>query len=82
MIGAIVLAFPSRVLLEKPNTTNTYHLTQVKNLVQKIQRIIDNVILINILKTSDYEFNELNTNLERDLRMLKKRMLVLEASIA
>ena len=74
LIGAIVLAFPSRVLLGKAKHYQHLSFNSSKKLSSKIQRIIDNVILINILKTSDYEFNELNTNLEEFKNAQKKNV--------
>tara|TARA_B100000282_G_scaffold61115_1_gene40946 strand:- start:5505 stop:7121 length:1617 start_codon:yes stop_codon:yes gene_type:complete len=74
LLGAIVLAFPSRVLLGKAKHYQHLSFNSSKKLSSKIQRIIDNVILINILKTSDYEFNELNTNLEEFKNAQKKNV--------
>jgi len=74
LIGAIVLAFPSRVLLGKAKHYQHLSFNSSKKLSSKIQSIIDNVILINILKTSDYEFNELNTNLEEFNNAQKKNV--------
>tara|TARA_Y100000389_G_scaffold204465_1_gene257184 strand:+ start:1663 stop:3285 length:1623 start_codon:yes stop_codon:yes gene_type:complete len=64
-IGAVVLFFPTRKLLAigRKYMHVSYELSQKNS--RNTQRIVDNIFLIKILKTSEYEFKYFQDNLKK-----------------
>ena len=64
-IGAVVLFFPTRKLLAigRKYMHISYELSQKNS--RNTQRIVDNIFLIKILKTSEYEFKYFQENLKK-----------------
>lgn len=56
-LGAIVLAYPSYKLLALGKKYAHFFYENSQNLNRRVQKIVENMFLIKILKTVDYEFN-------------------------
>ena len=64
IVGGIVLIFPTKYLLKLGRSYIHKSYVAAKNISRNLQRVIDNIFLIKILKTSEYEFKQYNKHLE------------------
>ncbi len=64
LIGIVLLSYPTKKLLDigRKYMHEAYVISQ--ELGRNIQRVVDNIFLIKILKTSDFEFNVYRKNLK------------------
>lgn len=65
LIGAIFILIPTRFLIKKGKHYQHISFVEAKNVNSNIQRIIDNVFLIKILKTKIVEFQNFLVNLKK-----------------
>lgn len=61
--GAILLIFPTKYLLSRGKHYQHISFLEAKDVNAKIQRIIDNIFLVKILKSMKYEFNNFRQSL-------------------
>lgn len=64
-LGALFLILPSKYLIKKGKHYQHLSFMDAKNVNSYIQRIIDNMFLIKILKTIKYEFESFSHNLNK-----------------
>ena len=62
--GAVLLIFPTKYLLSKGKHYQHISFLEAKDVNAKIQRIIDNIFLVKILKSMKYEFNYFRKSLK------------------
>ncbi|MCH1612114.1 MAG: hypothetical protein L7S72_02350, partial [Flavobacteriales bacterium] len=65
VLGGLVLFFPTRYLLKKARHYMHESYTFAQETARDIQRVIQNLFLIKILKTSEYELNLYDTTISR-----------------
>ena len=65
LIGAIFILIPTRYLIKKGKHYQHISFVEAKNVNSNIQRIIDNVFLIKILKTKIVEFQNFLQSLKK-----------------
>ncbi len=64
IIGGIVLIFPTKYLLKLGRKYIHKSYIAAQDISRNLQRVIDNIFLIKILKTSEYEFKQYNKHLD------------------
>ena len=65
VVGGLILFFPTRYLLKKARHYMHESYTFAQETARDIQRVIQNLFLIKILKTSEYELNLYDTTISR-----------------
>ncbi len=65
LAGAVLLIFPTKYLLSRGKHYQHISFLEAKEVNAKIQRIIDNIFLVKILKSMKYEFSYFRKSLER-----------------
>jgi len=65
IIGGLFLIIPTKYLLKLGRKYIHKSYIAAQDISRGLQRVIDNIFLIKILKTSEYEFRQYNKNLEK-----------------
>ena len=64
MAGAVFINISNKVFVKQRKTLSTHFILEAKDVNAKIQRIIDNIFLVKILKSMKYEFNYFRKSLK------------------